>query len=171
MQTSSESVLLSSKLLIFERHDALQQARTLENELKAFRKLPLPGGHTRALLALLAYPHREVLDGVGADGVGVKFPIFPVNCSCVLFVLENKEKNEEKRRKTKKKGKFPPTPSTLPTPLRTFQPHSIFSPYISLLSVSLLISEEFWRFLISPAITVFSAHLPEGIKTPRSQRN
>ena len=58
---------------------------------------------------------REVPNGVGAGGVGVKFPIFPVNCSRLPFLHE---KNEEKRRKTKKKWeKFPPTPST-PTPLR-----------------------------------------------------
>ena len=30
---------------------------------------------------------REVLNGVGADGVGVKFPIFPVNCSYLPLVL------------------------------------------------------------------------------------
>ena len=81
--------------------------------------------------------------GVGADGVGVKFPIFPVNCSRLplsrrIGEKKNKEKrrkakkseeknekeNEKKRRKTKKKneknGKVPPTPST-PTPLRTSQ--------------------------------------------------
>ena len=84
---------------------------------------------------------REVPNGVGADGVGVKFPIFPVNCSRLPLFQENRKKtkkNEEKRRKTKKKrrktkkkskkrrktkkneknGKTPPTPST-PTPLRT----------------------------------------------------
>ena len=31
--------------------------------------------------------NREVLNGVGADGVGVKFPIFPVNCSYLPLVL------------------------------------------------------------------------------------
>ena len=45
---------------------------------------------------------REVPNGVGADGVGVKFPLFPVNCSRLpLF----QEKNEKKRRKTKKNEK------------------------------------------------------------------
>ena len=29
--------------------------------------------------------NREVLNGVGADGVGVKIPIFSVDCSCLLF--------------------------------------------------------------------------------------
>ena len=28
---------------------------------------------------------REVLNGVGADRVGLKFPFFPVNCSCLLL--------------------------------------------------------------------------------------
>ena len=31
--------------------------------------------------------YREVLNRVGADGVGVKFPIFPVNCSYLPLVL------------------------------------------------------------------------------------
>ena len=34
---------------------------------------------------------RDVLKGVGADGVGVKFPIFPARCSCLL------KKNEQKQ--------------------------------------------------------------------------
>ena len=89
---------------------------------------------------------REVAHGVGADGVGVKFPFFAVNCSCSPLsssrmrekrrkTKKNGEKrrktkkNEEKRKKTKKRrktkknvknGKIPPTPST-PTPLRTSQ--------------------------------------------------
>ena len=42
---------------------------------------------------------REVLHGVGADGVRVKFPIFAVNCS--RFPLSS-ERTREKRRKTKK---------------------------------------------------------------------
>ena len=51
---------------------------------------------------------REVPNGVGADGVGVKFPIFPVNCSRLPLSQKNRrktKKNEEKRRKTKKMGK------------------------------------------------------------------
>ena len=48
---------------------------------------------------------REVPNGVGADGVGVKFPIFPVNCSRWPLFQENRQKNEEKRRKAKKKEK------------------------------------------------------------------
>ena len=79
---------------------------------------------------------REVLNGVGADGVGVKFPILPVNCNRLLLPWGKTEKNDEKRetkkrqrkpkkseekkkrRKTKrikKRGKIPPTPSK-PTP-------------------------------------------------------
>ena len=89
----------------------------------------------------LSLIYREVPNGVGADGVGVKFPILPVNCSRLRLFQENRQKtkkNEEKRRKTKKSeekrkktkkrrktkkrknGKIPPTPST-PTPLRTSQ--------------------------------------------------
>ena len=80
---------------------------------------------------------REVPNGVGADGVGVKFPIFPVNCSRLPLFQENRQKtkkSEEKRKKKAKKNekkrksqekrkktkKIPPTPST-PTPLRTSQ--------------------------------------------------
>ena len=37
--------------------------------------VPFPRGHSG----------REVLHGVGADGVGVKFPIFAVNCCCLPF--------------------------------------------------------------------------------------
>ena len=50
---------------------------------------------------------REVAHGVGADGVGVKFPIFAVNCSCSPLSTSRMrqkrrktKKNEEKRRKT-----------------------------------------------------------------------
>ena len=43
---------------------------------------------------------REVLHGVGADGVGVKLPIFAVNCSHFTLSFE---RIREKRRKTKKK--------------------------------------------------------------------
>ena len=35
----------------------------------------------------VAATNREVLNGVGADGVRVKFPIFPVNCSYLSLVL------------------------------------------------------------------------------------
>ena len=48
---------------------------------------------------------REVPNGVGADGVGVKFPVFPVNCSRSRLFQKNRRKNEEKRRKTKKNEK------------------------------------------------------------------
>ena len=79
---------------------------------------------------------REVLHGVGAEGVGVKFPIFAVNYCCLPLSFRRRrekrrktKKNEEKRKKAKKmrlkkmrkkKGKITPTPST-PTPLRTSQ--------------------------------------------------
>ena len=42
--------------------------------------------------------------------------------------------------------------------------------FMSLLTFSLLISEDLWLFLIFPAIAVFSAHLSEGAKTLRSLR-
>ena len=42
---------------------------------------------------------REVLHGVGADGVGVKFLIFAVNCCCLPLSFRRRR---EKRRKTKK---------------------------------------------------------------------
>ena len=76
---------------------------------------------------------REVLNGVGADGVGVIFPIFSVNCSCPRRRWENEEKRKEEKKKKseenrkhwkkkhEKRGKnekIPPTPSTS-TPLRT----------------------------------------------------
>ena len=49
---------------------------------------------------------REVLHGVGADGVRVKFPIFAVNFAVVCpCPLGEEEKSEEKRRKTKKAKK------------------------------------------------------------------
>ena len=60
-------------------------------------------------LGMLVIFTREVPNGVGADGVGVKFPIFPVNCSRLPLSQERigekrrkTKKSEEKRRKTKK---------------------------------------------------------------------
>ena len=73
--------------------------------------------------------YREVLLGVGADGVGAKFPIFAVNCSRLPSSSrrmrerrrkKTKKNQEEKRSKAKKKGRIPLTPST-PTPSRTSQ--------------------------------------------------
>ena len=69
--------------------------------------------------------YREVLHGVGADGVGMKFPIFAVSCSRLPLsftrIREKRrktKKSEEKQRKAKtktkkrrKKRKIPPTPS------------------------------------------------------------
>ena len=50
--------------------------------------------------------NREVLHGVGADGVGVKFPLFAVNFAVVCpCPLGEEEKSEEKRRKANKKVK------------------------------------------------------------------
>ena len=73
-----------------------------------------------------AYLSREVSNGVGVDGVRVKFPIFRQ----MLLDKREQEESEEKQRKTKrseekpknvkKMGKFPPTPSA-PTLLRTSQ--------------------------------------------------
>ena len=77
--------------------------------------------------------HSGSLHGVGADGVGVKFPIFAVNCCCLPLSFRRKrgkmrrkrgemrkkgEKCVKKGEKCVKKGKITPTPST-PTPLRT----------------------------------------------------
>ena len=69
----------------------------------------------------------EVLHGLVADGVGVKFLIFGVNCSCLPLSPRESRRVREKRRKAKKqkndekvKGKTPLAPST-PTPLRTSQ--------------------------------------------------
>ena len=47
---------------------------------------------------------REVLHGVGADGVGVKFPIVAVNCCCLPLSLGEAEKSEEKGEKCAEKG-------------------------------------------------------------------
>ena len=51
--------------------------------------------HSESLLS----EFREVLHGVGADGVGVKFPIFAVNFCCLPLSFRRRR---EKRRKTKK---------------------------------------------------------------------
>ena len=53
----------------------------------------------------IAFLGREVLHGVGADGVGVKFPIFAVNCCCLpLSFRRSREKCEEKGEKCVQKG-------------------------------------------------------------------
>ena len=82
-------------------------------------KLPWMAGRDREVL---------LLHGVGADGVGVKFPIFAVNCCCLPLSFRRSREKRRKRGKMrknrgkmrKKKGKITPTPST-PTPLRTSQ--------------------------------------------------
>ena len=47
---------------------------------------------------------REVLHGVGADGVGVKFPIFAVNCCCLPLSSRRSREKGRKRGKLCKKG-------------------------------------------------------------------
>ena len=50
------------------------------------------------------YVFREVLHGVGADGVGVKFPIFAVSCCCLpLSFRRKKGQMRRKRGKMRKK--------------------------------------------------------------------
>ena len=50
---------------------------------------------------------REVLHGVGADGVGVKFPIFAVNCCCLpLSFRRSREKRRKRGKMRKKRGKM-----------------------------------------------------------------
>ena len=46
--------------------------------------------HRCATLCLKHYNIEEVLHGVGADGVGVKFPIFAVNCGCLPLSFRRK---------------------------------------------------------------------------------
>ena len=51
--------------------------------------------------------HREVLHGVGADGVGVKFPIFAVNCCCLrLSFRRSREKRRKRGKMRRKRGKM-----------------------------------------------------------------
>ena len=65
-----------------------------------------PGEHGKGCriryLQDLAALYREVFNGVGADGVGVKFPIFAVHCCCLPLSFRRRR---EKRRKTKKSEK------------------------------------------------------------------
>ena len=70
---------------------------------------------------------REVLHGVGADGVGVKFPIFAVNCCCLPLSFRRRREKRSKKgfrkmreksgkmrskkgKNAKQKGKITPTP-------------------------------------------------------------
>ena len=87
-----------------------------------FGSMPLRFVHGTVQAAI-----REVLHGVGADGVGVKFPIFAVNCCSLPLSFRRRGEMRKKRGKMRKKGekcvkkgKITPTPST-PTPLRTSQ--------------------------------------------------
>ena len=51
--------------------------------------------------------NREVLHGVGADGVGVKFPIFAVNCCCLpLSFRRSREKRRKRGKMRRKRGKM-----------------------------------------------------------------
>ena len=63
------------------------------------------GGEGKVARPLL--PAATVLHGVGADGVGVKFPIFAVNfavvCPCPLGKAEKGEEKGEKSEKTRGK--------------------------------------------------------------------
>ena len=69
-----------------------------QNEFREFPGPGFSGGNSPQT--------REVLHGVGADGVGVKFPTLAVNCCCSSLSFgrrgEKAKKNEEKRKKTKK---------------------------------------------------------------------
>ena len=59
----------------------------------------------RLLLAFSAC--REVLHGVGADGVGVKFPIFAVNCCCLpLSFRRSREKRRKRGKMRQKRGRM-----------------------------------------------------------------
>ena len=50
---------------------------------------------------------REALHGVGADGVGVKFPIFAVNCCCLpLFFWRSRAKRRKRGKMRRKRGKM-----------------------------------------------------------------
>ena len=52
------------------------------------------------------YLGREVFHGVGADGVGVKFPIFAVNCCCLpLSFRRSGEKRRKRGKMRRKRGK------------------------------------------------------------------
>ena len=53
-----------------------------------------------------AFPRflREVLHGIGADGVGVKFPIFAVNCCCLP--LSFRRSREKRRKRGNMRGKM-----------------------------------------------------------------
>ena len=46
---------------------------------------------------------REVLHGVGADGVGAKFPIFAVNCCCLPLSFRRSREKRRKRGKMRRK--------------------------------------------------------------------
>ena len=48
--------------------------------------------------------NREVLHGAGADGVGVKFPIFSVNCCCLPLSIRRRGEKRRKRGKMRENG-------------------------------------------------------------------
>ena len=52
------------------------------------------------LFQMRVRPVQKILNGVGADGVGVKLPIFPANCSRLLLSQVNRR--ETKKREEKK---------------------------------------------------------------------
>ena len=65
---------------------------------------PSPG-HIGCRVSL--HMDREVLHGVDADGVGVKFPIFAVNCCCLpLSFRRSREKRSKRGKMRRKRGKM-----------------------------------------------------------------
>ena len=60
---------------------------------------------TRGLHTGFRWCFREVLHGVGADGVGVKFPIFAVNGCCLPLSFRRRREKRRKGEKCIKKGK------------------------------------------------------------------
>ena len=47
----------------------------------------------------------HVLHGVGADGVGVKFPICAIKCSCLPLSSKRVREKQRKKKKSEEKGK------------------------------------------------------------------
>ena len=77
---------------------ARQHPRLARTEDHWERKSEIERERERAII------DREVLHGVGADGVGVKFPIFAVNCCCLPLFPRRRGKMRRKRGKMRKKG-------------------------------------------------------------------
>ena len=58
---------------------------------------------------------REVLNGVGADRVGVKFSMFPVNCSCSLLSSKNEGKKTINQKRLEEKQKIKNSKRDIPS--------------------------------------------------------